>query len=885
MARIVTENGDIQLKDGTACPLTFSRADIRDLTKRTGNKSKTLTAVGDSDNNQILGFLFDVNATDGTFNINQTVACQLYDDDDNMVMDNSIMQLVNIEKRQPNMEQDDEVTYSLLIKSKEADLFTLMDNDELTDLDFSELNHTYEAVNVVASFTHDVTDGYVYPQGISDDGNFDLTDFRPAIYLKRYFDKIHAKHGFGYEVQGFDIFDKLVIPFNGDNIVGNGLFETSSAEATKSLFSSADVNITTWFEIFDDEEIFNPTTGVLTSPFYITNGQGLLIDVTFDFELFLDNNEASDVYLQSYQTNPQLHNKFYVPIVEVYKNGGSVPVSSGNIGSYTAERNDVLVSGNNSVLTATGTVTIAVSNLDVGDTLTFRLKVRVIGTSFSAWRLVSDNSIADVDARVDMADMTLLFNFTANSFGYSQEVDMNLFIPKKIKQKDLIKSITTLANLMVVTDEDEPNKILYITRDSWLDSGVEVDWTKKLVKNNSQNIQFLPELSAKKMLLTYKEDKDIFNKSYKDSTNEVYGEVEFTFDSEFAKGIEKKEIAFSPTPMTTNPNGSHCLSMVGNAPKNNIRLLIHNGALTCNAYNIYDYSNVGELNITTYANVGHFDHPTNPTIDLNFGVCDFYFYPNNIVLTNNNMFNLYWRRTASQINNGKMMTAEFDLNPYDIVNLKLNQKIFIENAWWHINQILDYDAVMQKFTKVELISVDEYIDFARFRTRPTVAPPIRGTGRTKNDLIKEYYLFKNLNLSEGSMDVIGKGNVVQQNLKGVAIGNDEVITDDGIFYDGVDNTTNPAPLLNVTILEIGDWDMDSTGTVNVAHGLLLSDIRSWEVSIIRDDSLNYAKLITSGSTEINTTDVTLRRVLAGKFDTTDYDATTFNRGFITIWHV
>jgi len=91
--------------------------------------------------------------------------------------------------------------------------------------------------------------------------------------------------------------------------------------------------------------------------------------------------------------------------------------------------------------------------------------------------------------------------------------------------------------------------------------------------------------------------------------------------------------------------------------------------------------------------------------------------------------------------------------------------------------------------------------------------------------------------------------------------------------------------LNVKILNIGDWDMDATGTVNVAHGLLLSDVRSWEVSIIRDDSLNYAKLMTSGSTEINTTDVTLRRVLAGAFDNTDYDATTFNRGFITIWHV
>jgi hypothetical protein len=67
-----------------------------------------------------------------------------------------------------------------------------------------------------------------------------------------------------------------------------------------------------------------------------------------------------------------------------------------------------------------------------------------------------------------------------------------------------------------------------------------------------------------------------------------------------------------------------------------------------------------------------------------------------------------------QINNGKMLTAMFNLTESDIQKMKLNDKIRIDNSWWNINKVIDYDANATKLTKVELISIDTEIDFMPF---------------------------------------------------------------------------------------------------------------------------------------------------------------------------
>lgn len=90
------------------------------------------------------------------------------------------------------------------------------------------------------------------------------------------------------------------------------------------------------------------------------------------------------------------------------------------------------------------------------------------------------------------------------------------------------------------------------------------------------------------------------------------------------------------------------------------------------------------------------------------------------------------------------------------------------------------------------------------------------------------------------------------------------------------------------VLDIGDWNMDSTATLNVPHGLTSTDIVSVDVWI-REDSpglsvlpLNYAQPGLMGFFSYDGTNIIMERNGGGVFDSTSYNATSYNRGYITI---
>jgi hypothetical protein len=194
-------------------------------------------------------------------------------------------------------------------------------------------------------------------------------------------------------------------------------------------------------------------------------------------------------------------------------------------------------------------------------------------------------------------------------------------------------------------------------------------------------------------------------------------------------------------------------------------------------------------NITSYPYVGHFDDPLNPTWDLNFATCAYYYYMPS-TLTQNNLYNRYWRRTMGQINNGKMLTAYFNLKEYDIQALELNDKIRIDNSWWNINRVIDYNANGNQLTQVELISVDNEVQLMPFATgSPT---PGVGTGsvgpitQVSNDtIVKTKSSNSNVIPSSTSGVVTGRGNIVNPGLKVVVVTDDAAVEEDGIYTDNL----------------------------------------------------------------------------------------------------
>ena len=98
----------------------------------------------------------------------------------------------------------------------------------------------------------------------------------------------------------------------------------------------------------------------------------------------------------------------------------------------------------------------------------------------------------------------------------------------------------------------------------------------------------------------------------------------------------------------------------------------------------------------------------------------------------------------------------------------------------------------------------------------------------------------------------------------------------------------PTTLLNQKVIDIGDWNMDTTLAVNVAHGLAdFKKVRTINVLIRNDADTTYTDLswLTPGFSDaksyfISSTNVTISR--SDGFNSTDYDSTSYNRGWITI---
>ena len=812
MVRIQIETGYLDVKEGTNFPLNFQVGDIRDLTQRKGTFSKTITLSGTKNNNTLLNNYYDVNIKAGTFDINRLTKCTVLQNGIPIITD-ALLQLTNVRKVQLTDAYEQGVEYEVLIKDSQAEFYTQITNLELTDLDFSDCNHEFSITAITDSWSNTQSDNYKYLMPYNDTANYSVNHFKPAIYAKSYFDRIFANAGFTYTWTNLSDFhfDKLLIPYNGDvnnfdytdyRVTAETTYLSSYVQPNPGYNQSFTQQVTTWTETLDNQNLFNPSLGEYNTPFNTDTAQGqtYFFSFTYAYEIILDNASTSPpatAYLKVQDPTTLLYQNAQIGYnlqFELLVNGSGVGfvqaiddiIVGDGITSYS------LPVGSTSVLAASGTTTIPIPiNITATDIIEIQVGVNV--TSFydfgidAVWRdtnATTGGSNVQVNPQVDFSSLKVDIVPSNNIQIITGTQIVNEFIPLKIKQSDFVKSIFQMYNLYAYPDTNQPNNLVLVQRDEWYDAGSEKDWSLKLAKNQEQQLIFLPDLTNKKLKLTYKEDKDTANAVYTQATAEIYGQLEYTFDNEYVKDTDTKELLFSPTPVNKTVFDAYLPMINGIAPNTNIRILYDAGLQTCQAFNIYEQGTTGVTGLTSYPQTGHFNDALTPTFDLNFGVCDYYFYQTS-VLTNNNLYNLYWRRTVNQINVGKMLIASFHLNEADVQTLKLNDKIRIDNSWWNINKVMDYNANDETLTKVELISVDTEIDLAEFRTRDAIYIGDWSSSVASSGLKSDIKLQSNINLSKGNVEVYGKGNVISEGLNGVVIGNNKTITESGINTDNL----------------------------------------------------------------------------------------------------
>ena len=804
MVRIQLSTGYLDVKEGTSFPLNFSVGDIRDISKRTGSFSKTITLIGNNNNNTLLNHYYDVNIQAGTFNINTLTSCDVIQDGI-PVMTNATLQLTNIKKSQVTGAYEQMVEYEVLIKEDRGTFFTDISNKYLTDLDFSDLDHYVDADVVIDTFDNTLANGYKYVMPFNIDNQYQFNWFKPAIYAQTYFDRIFATSGYSYTWDGLADanFDKLLIPYNGDQnvvdwsdakVVANATYDFTKTFAPSMSQQEFREFITPWTETSDPANLFS--NGTYTTPQWVGNGSGesYIWELTVTGTVQLENIAPVALHISD-----QGGKRAYVPFFDIRVNNFHNPIcqsSSGLIVEYTQASPFPANSFSNTytfteIFTLNAT-TDAAGGIDVGalQLIFGGVKIRPInadgtiqfaGTGGTIWLTNSlGASTGAPEIILDLTSIDLTIRPSDNIPLNSGITTMNTFIPEKIKQSDYIKSIFMMYNLYATSDPNNENNLILLHRDEYYDSGKAVDWTNLLMKDKEQSLIFIPELNNKKLRLSYKADTDSPNTVYTDVTREIYGQVEITFENEYVKGIDVKELLFSPTPVQPTSFGAFLPLLNGAAPKTNLRILFDNGQVTAQEVIIMSGYDTTTSTAGVYPYLSHFggDDPFNPTFDINFAECQYYYYQV-AQNTNNNLYNKYWRRTVAQINGGKLLTAYFNLREIDIQYMKLNDKIRIDNSWWSINKIIDYNANQWQPTKVELISLETEIDLPPFfGGQGTPVGP--GNGEQIQSIMQGYNDKTNVTTNNRNSIILGSGNVVGDGVKALVVGDGLSIENSGI---------------------------------------------------------------------------------------------------------
>jgi hypothetical protein len=142
----------------------------------------------------------------------------------------------------------------------------------------------------------------------------------------------------------------------------------------------------------------------------------------------------------------------------------------------------------------------------------------------------------------------------------------------------------------------------------------------------------------------------------------------------------------------------------------------------------------------------------------------------------------------AQINSGSLYSVMLNVNSFQVANLRLNDKIYLDRAYWIINKVIDYDANSNAPTKFELLSVDPEITLPRFKL-PKPKKPSKfdaGISTPIKQVLKQRYDSLTSDSSTGGVILLGKGNQILGTVKNaLIIGDGNVVQKDGIYTPSI----------------------------------------------------------------------------------------------------
>lgn len=824
---------------GTDVAVTKNIADISKPESRKASFSMSIKIDGADEHNMVLSSIYGVNVETLTFNRFEKQPCRI-EVDGITIFDKCYLQLTDIEYSSVNEGREQSIMYTVNVKSDVADFFDKIKVKEITDIVLTStdmpahLTEEYKPKNIAVGMSNSYLAGWKTCLKNVTNGCVGLTDVTLAPYLWTLWNRIIKDAGYRYSFSEIGVqdsvliqptkddlkFRKILLPYTGlpkQTNVEDGLFYkvTASNKASSFNFPSATLgalNGSNQSVIYPNLSVVDPSSSyTLNTPptpsVYKSQFAGVLKvrSIMTSGNLRINNPNASDIKFLPLPPNVGANLNIYHQVT-AYKNG--VFLMGVKTLIHTISAGTQFSSGNTVLKTTTSVdqwITIPVlPNDEVYIKESFHVDSFLL-SGVNWFSMPTGLPAFNFYLNIFSKKNTLEFYATEmTSQSYGSIMNFNNFLPEKVKQSDFIKGVLNLFNILVEIDDEDDRLLVFKTRNYYYDNGNEVDLTRYLVKEKGVSQTFLSDGQKKNKILTYKSGNGVFDKKYKEATGVTYGQCTFTFASEHNFGDDKLEVMFTPAIMWQD-EGYYLTEY----PTGSVVLVLENDAIS-KPVKFLGWSGGGDYTVSSYYPTIHLDNALNPSFDLNFNYCESYFTANQLV-TNNNLFNLFHRRTFIQIDNGRACVMYFALKPHIFKSLKLDSRVYVDGARYIVNSIENYNPSKTTLTKTTLITADNNATFnTRLRGLPAggtgVSTPLP-TGGVKPPLPlmsgNNIVFDPSTGVIDSTKHIKGVSNIIG-GYDAIVIGNGNTVTGNGtkVIGDGITTDMDGDTVINgVSIMQ------------------------------------------------------------------------------------
>ena len=719
--------------------LTKSIQGLEDPEVTTSGYSQTFRVPSTSSNGQYFKAVFNVNSVD----YDATIKADAYINVDGAYFTSGNIRLTNIYRN----DRTGKIEYEIVFMGETSNFGAVISPKDLSALNLNQYTHNLTYTNVVNSWTGGLFSGdIVYPlaeygytyddngqpeqstlsvyngttslKGFTNSSNgLSPQQFKPAIRVKKVWDQIFTEAGFTYT----------------SNFIG-GIGATSSSFFSDLYMLSSNTALPEYavdgfFQAgIDCLPVLPATTSVIIEKeIRLTNvlsdaSNSVRVDPANYYEAPISGQPytftVKDIDISGRHRRPA-DTAMFVEL-QLLKNG--TIISTQPAWSYKNNLGSNLVSGMltyDSNLSGYGTGNPPINQINNNPSLRefnfvasgnsddeFSIRVKVYGSEWNRFQILDGIFEGDSPSQVTPAGL----------------------LPAQYKQIDFIKGITQKFKLVWEPDPENPKNFYIEPWNDWILGGQQRDWTGKLNQEKDKKVTPLFYTQQREIFFKDAKEGDLYNVLYENQNKEIFGELKQDSNIELLTGVKNIQTFFAPTPLAPIPGDNSFIiphfAKDTETERQPIqvkpRLLFYNG-LHNPGSSIWYINNASGTGIpkNAYPLVSNFSsYPfDNNSFDLNWTNSPQYFDFDETGFsgrTNNTSFEQFWRRwydfTYSPYS--RVMEANFILSSTDIQELRFNDKIFVQDSWWLVQEIKEFTLGGIQDCRVKLLKLADNIDFA-----------------------------------------------------------------------------------------------------------------------------------------------------------------------------